>query len=148
MPMRRPSHFVGGIALAVALLIGAALAPNALAGNKPRVVCWAWGGQNYWRSPSRPHRCLFHERHKPLDSADEAPLSGLRWRTWGHHKALGNGTYLGNMNFREHVRVKLTKPRHGWPNRRLYFSHVRFFGKQVNGTMHLEVPHSRYIHYG
>lgn len=140
---------VGAIALTVALVAAGVIgAASASAAHKPRVVCWAWNGQNYWRSPSRPHRCVFHERHKPLDYADEVPVNGLHWRTWGQHKALGNGTVLGNMGYRQHVRVKLTNPRRGWPDRTPYFSKLRLIGKNViRSKWHLEVPHSRYIHY-
>ena len=67
-----------------------------------------------------------------FNAADQANVAGLRWRLWGRHKAIGNGTFVGNMGFREHVKVKLTRPRHGWPHRRLYFSKLRLRGSDVS----------------
>jgi hypothetical protein len=45
-------------------------------------------------------------------SYQQAPISNIRWRSWGGRSAYGKGTLRGNMGFRAPVRFKLYRLDH------------------------------------
>lgn len=79
-------------------------------GPRTRVACASSTGAV--RFEYRPRDCGFSVRGAdPSISANRVDVEGLRWRSWGRRVARGSGTFVGNMDYRNRVRVTLSSGR-------------------------------------
>ena len=71
------------------------------------------GGHNFTKKTYRqtPHKCAFHERHKPFAGVYFAYTYHLHWRSWGGASAHAKGKIGLNMVGPKRVKVSLTARR-------------------------------------
>lgn len=103
-------RFAGALKVGlVAVLVSGLLAGTAEADARAYGVFCAAADGSGLRYKTKPRHCTLSSGPYGYQ---QAPIRGIRWRSWGGASAYGRGVLRGNMGFRAPVRFKLYRPRY------------------------------------
>jgi hypothetical protein len=90
-------------------VLGSAAGTGEASTPKTLVLCTKYSGGNQFEAPQqRPKSCSFAVSN---GTPGGITVRGMHWRGWGTSAATTRGTYIGNMNTRRRVAVRLSRRR-------------------------------------
>jgi hypothetical protein len=106
------------------------------ASGKPKIACWnqtfpTEQGTEDPQSYREPRKCIIFKRGAVSYAEGVVRAYKLRWKNWGHRRAVGKGKmFISTAGFFP-VKIRLSKPRMSCG--RLVFSMIRYRIKNFNG---------------